>query len=92
MSTPNYKFVVIYLLYRVSIQTSTAYTWNCYYIIVISQYCDFDTEPLFIHFINSVFSRFQYGQCNTQTNLLGIYSFVLKLPEDGTMVLKHVGL
>jgi hypothetical protein len=25
-------------------------------------------------------------------NVLGIYSFVLKLPEDGTLVTKHVGL
>jgi len=29
VSTPKYKIVVVYLLYRVSIQTSTTYTWNC---------------------------------------------------------------
>ena len=63
-----------------------------YYITEISQYCDFDIDPFFIHFINSVFSTFQCVQCNTQTNVLGIYSFVLKLPEDGTMVLKHAGV
>jgi hypothetical protein len=29
VSTPKYKFVAVYLLFGVSIQTFTAYTWNC---------------------------------------------------------------
>jgi hypothetical protein len=88
-----HKYIVVYILYGVSIQTSTAYTWNCSLlhncniIIVILILIYF-----FIHFINSIFSAFQYKQCNTQTNVLGIYSFVLEFPEDGTMVLKHVGV
>jgi hypothetical protein len=31
-------------------------------------------------------------QCHTQTNVVGLYSFVLYLPENGTPMPKHVGV
>ena len=46
----------------------------------------------YLYFRISVFYTFQYRQRYTQINVLGLYAFVPKLPEDSNNVPKYVGV